>query len=71
MFKALTAKFRIEGINSNQIKKEILEMYIQEKEEEWFLQNKSEFFDTQGNYYFHFLEKQELQGFFFFFQKIQ
>ena len=45
-FKALMAKLKIELIGSNQIRKTILEMYIREKEEEYFKQHEQEFFDN-------------------------
>ena len=40
------AKLKIELIGSIQIKKTILEMYIREKEEEYFKQNEQEFFNN-------------------------
>ena len=68
-FKALATKFHVEC--SNPSKKEMLEMYIREKEEEYYNQNKSEFFELvttqrQSEYYFGFLERQNQQRNFFF-----
>lgn len=61
IFKALAAKLKIEMTGPNQIKKTILEMYIQEKEEEYYNQHTAEFYDSSGQstYYFSFLNNHD------------